>query len=55
MINLARLHDKYGLKMFWEEKIESHVERMGNEDSRMNKSALSKCVRLFSDDCCAIE
>ncbi|KAG1927474.1 hypothetical protein F2P79_024230 [Pimephales promelas] len=42
MINLARLHDKYGLKMFWEEKIESHVERMGNEDSRMNKSALSK-------------
>ncbi|CAM4728868.1 unnamed protein product [Leuciscus chuanchicus] len=42
MINLARLHDKYGLKMFWEEKIESHVQRMGNEDSRMNNSALSK-------------
>lgn len=46
MINLARLHDKYGVKMFWEEKIESHVQRVGNEDSRMNNSALSKCVCL---------
>lgn len=49
MINSARLHDKYGLKMFWEEKIESHVQRMGNEDSRMNNSALSKCVCLSRD------
>ncbi|KTG02947.1 hypothetical protein cypCar_00029732, partial [Cyprinus carpio] len=46
MINLARIHDKYGLKKFWEEKIESHVQRIGNEDSRMKNSALSKCVCL---------
>ncbi|XP_051765725.1 uncharacterized protein LOC127520980 isoform X2 [Ctenopharyngodon idella] len=44
MINLARIHDKYGVKKFWEEKIESHVQRTGNEDSRMKNSALSKCV-----------
>ncbi|ROL54988.1 hypothetical protein DPX16_5017 [Anabarilius grahami] len=42
MINLACVHDKYGLKKFWEEKIESHVQRTGNEDSRMKNSALSK-------------
>ncbi|KAF4108463.1 hypothetical protein G5714_011222 [Onychostoma macrolepis] len=42
MINLARVHDKYGLKKYWEEKIESHGQRMGNEDSRMKNSALSK-------------
>lgn len=59
MINLARIHDKYGLKKYWEEKIESHVQRMGNEDSRMKNSALSKCVYvyhresdLFFDNCC---
>ncbi|RXN03373.1 leucine-rich repeat-containing 2 [Labeo rohita] len=50
MINLARVHDKYGVKKFWEEKIESHIERTGNEDSRMKSSALSKCV--FFDNCC---
>ncbi|KAK9968750.1 hypothetical protein ABG768_003058 [Culter alburnus] len=42
MINLACIHDKYGLKKFWEEKIESHVQRTGNEDSRLKNSALSK-------------
>lgn len=59
MINLARIHDKYGLKKYWEEKIESHGQRMGNEDSRMKNSALSKCVYvyhresdLFFDNCC---
>ncbi|KAL1267093.1 hypothetical protein QQF64_002768 [Cirrhinus molitorella] len=41
MINLARVHDKYGVKKFWEEKIESYVERVENEDSRMKSSALS--------------
>ncbi len=59
MINLARVHDKCGIKKYWEEKIESHVQRMGNEDLRMKNSALSKCVYvyhresdLFFDNCC---
>ncbi|KAA0704304.1 hypothetical protein E1301_Tti000054 [Triplophysa tibetana] len=42
MMNSARIHDKCTLKKFWEQKIEKHVERKGNEDSRMKTSALSK-------------
>ncbi|XP_065113881.1 protein FAM240C-like [Paramisgurnus dabryanus] len=42
MMNSARIHDKYTLKKFWEQKIEKHMERTGNEDSRMKSSALSK-------------
>ncbi|XP_056322110.1 protein FAM240C-like [Danio aesculapii] len=42
MMNLARIHDKHQLKKFWEQKIESHSERMGNEDCRMKSSALSR-------------
>ncbi|CAB1318087.1 unnamed protein product [Coregonus sp. 'balchen'] len=39
-MSLARIHDKHKLKKYWEEKIESHSDMMGNEESRMKSSAL---------------
>lgn len=41
-MSLARIHDKHKLKKYWEEKIESHSDIMGSEESRMKSSALSK-------------
>ncbi|MFT7815662.1 uncharacterized protein LOC108924982 [Arapaima gigas] len=41
-MNLARIHDKYKTKKFWEQKIENHCQMTSNEELRMKNSALSK-------------
>lgn len=42
MMNAAKIHDKFLIKSFWEQKIENHSHQIENEDQRMEKSALSK-------------
>ncbi|XP_035248087.1 protein FAM240C-like [Anguilla anguilla] len=41
-MSLARIHDKYRLRKFWEQKIANHGQMVGNEEIRMKRSALSK-------------
>ncbi|KAJ7986960.1 hypothetical protein DPEC_G00333790 [Dallia pectoralis] len=41
-MSLARLHDKHKLRKYWEEKIETHCDMMGNEETRLRNSALSR-------------
>ncbi|XP_062310781.1 protein FAM240C [Osmerus eperlanus] len=41
-MNVAKIHDKFLIKNFWEQKIVNQSQHLENEDMRKEKSALSK-------------
>ncbi|XP_046904317.1 protein FAM240C [Hypomesus transpacificus] len=41
-MNVAKIHDKFLIKNFWEQKIVNQGQHLENEDMRKEKSALSK-------------
>ncbi|KAJ4926518.1 hypothetical protein JOQ06_008691 [Pogonophryne albipinna] len=41
-MSTARIHDKYKLRSFWEQRIVQHSEQVGGEEARRGGSALTR-------------